>query len=944
MSITGIDWTTTLHVREVGPVRLIPSRPDVIGAVEASVSPGTPTGSAGAPGGGPPGSHPTHLSLAAASAAATHGVHVHGLGDLFPTTRRGDLVGFGDPGVWVALSNGDGSFQAARLVLHDLGTQQSWHVDKHPRFVADITGDGSGDLVGFGDAGVYVARSNGDGTYQPLRFVNPDLGVQQGWRVDQHPRMLADLTGDGRADIVGFGATGVHVSLAKGDGTFQPSVFVLADFSVQQGWRVDAHPRFLADVTGDGRADIVGFGDAGVFVARSNGDGTFQPLQFALADFGVQQGWRVDRHPRFLADITGDGRADIVGFGDAGVWVALSHGDGTFGPAHFVNPDLGVQQGWRVDQHPRFLADLTGDGRADIVGFGAAGVHIALAKGDGTFQPSVVAVGDFGVQQGWRVAEHPRFVTDVTGDGRADIVGFGDAGVWVARSNGDGTFQAPMLGIADFGARSGSAGITHVFVLMLENRSFDHLLGFSEIAGTDAETGQPTTTSRLGGNEANVVDGTPYPVTEGAEDVLTKGPGHEFEDVIVQLCGDGAYSAYHGGPYPTAIDASGYAVNFRDDGGDPAEVMKCFRPDQLPILNQLAREFAVCDHWYSSLPGPTFPNRFFMHAASSGGLDRSPTKAENAWWETVDGFDFPKGTIYDRLDGADLRYRFYAGDDLPVVAGLAGVSLWDIHDFDEHFAEDMKDSDYADLRYIHLEPSYDVFNDFKGGTSQHPLGDVNKGELFVKQAYEAIRNSPLWESSLLIITWDEHGGFYDHEVPPPAVPPNDGAGDDYNEHGFLFDRLGPRVPAVIVSPRIPRNVIDHRVYDHASIPAAIERVFGLAPLTDRDRHANAPNALCTLLSPRTDTPATLADVAVSANVASVAPKTPAQLAQPIADPSVMPFVQVAAIEHLKMTTDPAERAAIVANARTIETYGQAYVYMKSVTTQVRATRAARATG
>ena len=388
MSITGIDWTTTLHVREVGPVRLIPSRPDVIGAVEASVSPGTPTGSAGAPGGGPPGSHPTHLSLAAASAAATHGVHVHGLGDLFPTTRRGDLVGFGDPGVWVALSNGDGSFQAARLVLHDLGTQQSWHVDKHPRFVADITGDGSGDLVGFGDAGVYVARSNGDGTYQPLRFVNPDLGVQQGWRVDQHPRMLADLTGDGRADIVGFGATGVHVSLAKGDGTFQPSVFVLADFSVQQGWRVDAHPRFLADVTGDGRADIVGFGDAGVFVARSNGDGTFQPLQFALADFGVQQGWRVDRHPRFLADITGDGRADIVGFGDAGVWVALSNGDGTFGPAHFVNPDLGVQQGWRVDQHPRFLADLTGDGRADIVGFGAAGVHIALAKGDGTFQPA----------------------------------------------------------------------------------------------------------------------------------------------------------------------------------------------------------------------------------------------------------------------------------------------------------------------------------------------------------------------------------------------------------------------------------------------------------------------------------------------------------------------------------------------------------------------------
>ena len=109
---------------------------------------------------------------------------------------------------------------------------------------------------------------------------------------------------------------------------------------------MEKHPRFLADITGDGRADIVGFGDAGVWTALSNGDGTFQAPQFVLADFGFEAGgWRVEKHPRFLADITGDGRADIVGFGDAGVWTALSNGDGTFQAPQFVLADFGFEAG-----------------------------------------------------------------------------------------------------------------------------------------------------------------------------------------------------------------------------------------------------------------------------------------------------------------------------------------------------------------------------------------------------------------------------------------------------------------------------------------------------------------------------------------------------------------------------------------------------------------------
>ena len=164
--------------------------------------------------------------------------------------------------------------------------------------------------------------------------------------------------------------------------------------------------------------------------------------------------WVVDRSPRFLADITGDGKADIVGFGDAGVWTALSNGDGTFQPPQFALDNLGYEAGgWRVDQHPRFLADITGDGKADIAGFGWGGAFVALSNGDGTFAfTPQIALDNFGYNQGWRVDQHPRFLADITGDGKADIVGFGDAGVWTALSDRDGTITGPpRFALPNFG-------------------------------------------------------------------------------------------------------------------------------------------------------------------------------------------------------------------------------------------------------------------------------------------------------------------------------------------------------------------------------------------------------------------------------------------------------------------------------------------------------------
>src|SRR5690606_10087645 len=168
----------------------------------------------------------------------------------------------------------------------------------------------------------------------------------------------------------------------------------------------------------------------------------------------------------------------------------------------------------------------------------------------------------------------------------------------------------------------------------------------------------------------------------------------------------------------------------------------------------------------------------------------------------------------------------------PQVSSLEGIYLTQVHDLD-NFSNDLRNGYTA--QYTSIEPGYgDVINgSYADGSSQHPMDDVYGGERLIKRVYEAIRNSPLWEKSLLIITYDEHGGFYDSVAPGEAVPPNDGSSDDLNQYGFRFDRLGVRVPAVIVSPWVKAGV-DSTIYDHASVLATTEKLLGLTPLTDRD--------------------------------------------------------------------------------------------------------------
>jgi phospholipase C len=421
-----------------------------------------------------------------------------------------------------------------------------------------------------------------------------------------------------------------------------------------------------------------------------------------------------------------------------------------------------------------------------------------------------------------------------------------------------------------------SPTITHVFVVMLENRSFDSMFAMSGIKGITVATTQ----------DSNSYNGETYHVQPSAPLSLPTDPGHEFPDAVEQLCGQNAKYP-PGGPFPP-INNSGFVANYAttlSEGtglpppSDFGDVMKCFAtPTQLPVLYQLATEFALCDQWHSSLPGLTWPNRFFVHGASSSGMDANPSNTQIAEWEVPgEGFTYPNGSIYDALYAANIPYRFYndSTDDalgyslysddpqngdaigaVPQVTSLSGVTALDIYSL-RQFASDLQ-SPYP-YPYTFIEPHYgDVRHDtYKGGSSQHPMDDVYGGEHLLASVYAAIRNSPYWDTSLLVITYDEHGGLYDSVAPCAATPPGDNPDDGYNVNGFNFELYGVRVPAIVVSPLIPAGTVDHTLYDHSSVLKTVEELFGLNPLTQRDAAANSVLKLLSLTTPRTDCPTSL---------------------------------------------------------------------------------------
>jgi hypothetical protein len=310
-----------------------------------------------------------------------------------------------------------------------------------PRVVADVNGDGKADIVGFASDGVYVSLSQGSTFTPPARW-HDGFSTNKDWvNAAQFPRTAADVNGDGKADVIGFARDGVYVALSQGS-SFGTITLGFAGFAVNAGGWTDFNtfPRMAADVNGDGRADIVGVANDGVYVALSQGSSFSAPMRWSTG-FSPAATWATfEAYPRYAADINADGKADLVGFGSDGVYVALSNGAGFGAPAKWTS-EFGTASGWTgFNSMPRFVGDWNGDKRADIIGFTPSGMFVALNNGAAFDKGAVMSQA---LNNGFTSQDAaPRAVADVTGDGRADAIGFGAAGVIIVPS-GTATVPAP---------------------------------------------------------------------------------------------------------------------------------------------------------------------------------------------------------------------------------------------------------------------------------------------------------------------------------------------------------------------------------------------------------------------------------------------------------------------------------------------------------------------
>ncbi|TWP37149.1 alkaline phosphatase family protein [Leekyejoonella antrihumi] len=403
-------------------------------------------------------------------------------------------------------------------------------------------------------------------------------------------------------------------------------------------------------------------------------------------------------------------------------------------------------------------------------------------------------------------------------------------------------------------AVSGLTAVEHVVVLMLENRSFDHLLGYLYADRNNVSPAGDAFEGLSGQQSCPGSDGTQvsaYQLSPDTTDLYFypgADPGEGYAATNNQCYGSSAAP-----PAGAVAPMTGFVTDFAKaitdntskgwyvfNGTAEGWIMGCHTPQTLPVLSALAQGFAVCDHWYGSVPTMTMPNRAFVCAGTSQGHLDDATKK------------FTVGSIFGALTGAGRTWKIYGYAaapltklDFPDTAAAPAANFG-------HFADFRTDAAAGTLPdYSFLEPSWS-----STGNSQHPNYNVALGEQLLLDTYRAVRDGPDWNSTLLIITYDEHGGCYDHVSPPwGATAPDDSQG----EFGFDFTRFGPRVPTVLVSPLIPAGTV-HRVpigsvpFDHTSILATIEHRFGVSPLTRRDAAAPDVAGALSLTGPRTDDP------------------------------------------------------------------------------------------
>ncbi|MCW2977951.1 MAG: phosphoesterase [Actinomycetia bacterium] len=330
-------------------------------------------------------------------------------------------------------------------------------------------------------------------------------------------------------------------------------------------------------------------------------------------------------------------------------------------------------------------------------------------------------------------------------------------------------------------------GIQHVVVVTMENRSFDHLLGWVPGAdGKQAGLAFPDASGRMHST---------YHLTS-YDSCANNDPDHSYEGGRAEL----DYGKADGWLLDPANDelAIGY-----------------FERADLAFFGKAVDDWTICDRYFAATLGPTYPNRIYQHAGATDRLENTTNVSQ-----------LP--TIWDRLAAKGLTGRYYFSD-IPFLA-LWGSKHLSISRRIEQFFSDAATGQLPDVAFV--DPRFGG-EDQGASNDDHPRADIRAGERFLNDVYDAVRTSPNWPNTVLVVTYDEWGGFFDHVV--PAIAP---------DASPLYARRGFRVPAVVVSPFAAKGAVDHTVYDHTSVLRLIEWRWGLDPLSPRDAGAaNLVNAL-----------------------------------------------------------------------------------------------------
>ncbi len=391
--------------------------------------------------------------------------------------------------------------------------------------------------------------------------------------------------------------------------------------------------------------------------------------------------------------------------------------------------------------------------------------------------------------------------------------------------------------------------IEHVIVLMLENRSFDHMLGYLDHPDESFD----------GLLRDDYPEGhAPLHTTMDARYAIYPGPAHGHYGTMHQLLG---HRNFPSGANSHDVTCGGFAGNYErklpdehKGKGYDQKVMRAFNPVMVPVLSTLAKEFAVCDRWFCSAPMGTLPNRDFLHAGTAFGRRKNSIAPRNH-----------KKTIFYRLQQAGKSWRTYSSASGCHTWLYPQLFLGNRGNGWEHASQLIADIMNDDLpTYSFVEPDYGNFTGLGGtGNSQHPsqadsLAEFVRGEKLIGSIYDALvkegtrkDTKRVFEKTAFIITYDEHGGFYDHVPPPAAYSPDEDYLRDDN-YVFKFNLLGPRVPTVIVSPWVARHRAHHTLYDHTSVYQTLRRSFcpNRMPAGDRDGTANTFSDVFTRSSPR----------------------------------------------------------------------------------------------